>query len=136
MKNILALLLAVVMSVCLVACGDGETPSANNTTETTESPNANHSLLTHLYGEWEVYTDYSDPFRTFTIHVNGKCVVDGIDATWKIADLYTTDDNLYIEIYNDDEHLGGIMIWGNNKAVEGVGTNYGFTQGYYQKVSH
>lgn len=154
MKKILVLLLAAVMCFSLVACGGGETPSANdnsgmqqdeqsggenagnNTTENTENPYANHSLLEHLYGEWAVYTDYSEPFTTFTINNDGNCVVDGLDATWRIADMYTTDDDLYIEIYNDDKLLGGIMVWGNRNVVQGVGTNYGFTRGYYNKASN
>lgn len=95
-----------------------------------------HTLLSYLYGEWKVKTDYSEPFAAFIINEDGTCFVDDIDATWKIADEYTTADNLYIEIYNGSGHIGGIMVWGNDKVVQGVGTNFGFTQGYYEKVTN
>lgn len=95
-----------------------------------------HTLLSELCGKWKLKTDYSEPFTTFTINEDGTCLADNIDAIWIIADRYTTADNLYIEIYNGSEHLGGIMIWGNDKIVQGVGTNFGFTQGYYEKITN
>ena len=102
-----------------------------------------HTLLSYLYGEWKVTTDYSEPFAAFIINEDGTCIVDDIYATWKIADTYTSAGDLYIEIYNGSEHIGGIMVWGDVKGeqgniivVQGVGTNFGFTQGYYKKVTN
>lgn len=95
-----------------------------------------HNLLSELCGEWIDSTDYCDPWSYFTIRNDGTCTVDGEEAFWMISDRYTTEDNLYIEIYNGSTHLGGIMIWGNDKVVQGVGTNFGFTQGYYEKVTN
>lgn len=95
-----------------------------------------HNLLSELCGEWIDSTDYCDPWSYFTIRDDGTCTVDGEEAFWMISDRYTTEDNLYIEIYNGSTHLGGIMIWGNDKVVQGVGTNFGFTQGYYEKVTN
>ncbi len=43
-----------------------------------------HTLLSYLYGEWKVKTDYSEPFAAFIINEDGTCFVDDIDATWKM----------------------------------------------------
>lgn len=152
MKKIVALLLVAVMCLSFVACGGGEIQNTNDdshtnpsehmnnettqsNSENTESPYANHSLLSHLYGEWETTTE-GNSFTSFTINEDGSCIVDGKDATWKIDEEYTSEENLCIEIHNSTEYLGGVMVWGSNLGVSGVASNHSFSSNNYEKVTN
>ena len=138
MKKALSLILALILCLSLCACGDNDTPEttkntnaptstqdvptkedtpttedttvADETTTSTESITISHPLVQDICCEWYT-TPEGAPFQSLVINEDGTCVVDGVNATWKIEEQFTKDDALSIYIYIDGKACHGMLYF-------------------------
>ena len=128
MKKIVVLLLAAVMCLCFIACGNEETPNINDNNSTQqetdnqtldakdtpsiiygagESKYADHQYLHDIFATWEFKENFASSeytmYKTLALNEDGTCVIDGENANWKIEDGDTSENTLYIGIYKNSE---------------------------------
>lgn len=142
MKKIISFLLVLALCFSLCACGGSsvEEPSENGSPSTIDTPTkeepsyANHPLFQFLYGQWEL-TNPEDaqynPYSSVTINEDGSCVVDGQTGTWSIS-AETTDNNLFIDLYVGDTHVGGAVVWGSNTGFGAYHSNGAICPGVWE----
>ena len=97
----------------------GETIIEDKTTAPTENIAISHPLVQEICCEWYVGSAGSEdaPFQSLVINEDGTCVVDGVDATWRIEEYYTKDTSLSIYIYVNGEACYGILYLSNTEAA-------------------
>lgn len=114
MKKLVCLLLALVMCLGLCACGGEETPTEESTLSN-EPPAAtitDHPLLPNMYGEW-LLTDTMNPdhypYSNLLLTEDGAAILDGEALVWRIEEMYTNDESLFLSFYRGSEKVAGAM---------------------------
>ena len=106
MKKTIFLLLALVLCLSLCACGIDS--------EKAESAMIDHPMLPHMYGRWEriVEDGIKCSFNTIIINEDGTCVIDGIEANWKIDHDNSNYEHkiLWVYFFEGSNRLGGVVI--------------------------
>ena len=118
MKKAISLFFAFALCLSLCACG-----GSNNVPKTTDSTKDNtaisHPLVQDICCEWYVGSAGSEnsPFQSLIINEDGTCVVDGVNATWRVEECYTNDTSLSIYIEIDGQACYGIVYFRNTGAA-------------------
>ncbi len=156
MKKALALLLALVMCLSLVACGENKTTEekgmeAAETIDTITSETlieevipevhedliATYPLLAGLLGEWKSisHVQEDDPFQeTIIINDDGTCMIDGKNGLWQVDTGNTAEGRVCISIHVDGTHIGSMMYWDNNKSISIIHTSFYFSPASWEKA--
>ena len=127
MKRIIFTICAVLICFSFSACNSGDSTPDKTPIQTPEdikygaegSAYADHSVLEHIFGEWE-FVKMNSPwdytwYRRLVVNADGTCVIDSVQGKWKIEDEFTNHSTITIGLYVD-----GIAIYG---AYFGLATN-------------